>query len=89
MKEYDATDLPKTARVIVMMVERIGFPVVACLLMFYLGATSLHKIEVALNENTRALSQFMETTVRFQNAVLSEHRRMLEDLDSIRKNIRP
>ena len=58
--------------------ERIGFPVLACVMMFYLGASSLAKMTDAIDRNAKAMNELTALNASFRQSVQTEHLRMME-----------
>jgi hypothetical protein len=58
------------------MVDRVGFPIAAFLLMSYVAWLSIQNI----NENTKVLIEMRASMIAFQGDVSIQHAEMLRDL---------
>lgn len=81
--EYTNGDVPKTLKLIMLFIDRVGFPVLAFILMFFMSYTSLAKVTKAMEENTKALVEFSVRSVEFQRLVCVDHDNMKQDLKRI------
>ena len=66
-------------------IERVGFPAFAFLVMCVVCFYSLEKMTAAVSENTKALIEFSATTRSFQAAVVAAHEHMLQDLGTLKE----
>lgn len=84
MKEYDSItvngDIPKTLKIAMLFIDRVGFPILAFCLMFWMSYTSLDKVTEALTSNTKALTEFSASSQEFQKNVTMDHKYMLDKL---------
>ena len=69
-------DVPKWLKMVMLFIDRVGFPVLAFLLMFYLCFSSLTKMTAALQDNSAVLRQMKETSQEFQTMVKVDHTQM-------------
>lgn len=81
--EYTNGDVPKTLKLVMLFIDRVGFPVLAFILMFFMSYTSLAKVTKAMEENTRALVEFSVRSSEFQKIVCVDHDNMKNDLKRI------
>lgn len=85
MVEYDEIringNVPRFMKLIMLFIDRVGFPVLAFILMFWMAYHSLDKATIAIKENSDALTDFKITTLKFQENVVQEHKMMCEKLD--------
>lgn len=76
-------EIPKFLKLIMVFIDRVGFPVLAFCLMFFFAFFTLQKMTVALVENTRVLSlssfvsQEMLKTIQINQGII------MSDLKSI------
>lgn len=77
--------LPKYLRAWLTCIEAVGFPIIACVFMFYQSTYSIRSIERAMQENNTVLRQFVDSSLRFQQGVLLDHRLFMERLEKIAK----
>lgn len=56
------TELPKSLKLIMVFIDRVGFPTMAFLLMSYMCFATLEKMTVAINDNTAALTKLTTIT---------------------------
>ena len=49
-------ELPKNLRLVMLFIDRVGFPAMAFLLMAYMSFVTLNRVTAALNENTKVLA---------------------------------
>ena len=50
------TDIPRSMKLIMIFIDRVGFPTIAFLLMAYMCFVTLEKMTTALMENTKVLT---------------------------------
>lgn len=70
--------VPPYIKTVMIIVERLGFPIFATGAIFFVAYTSQNRLTDALKENTRVL-------VEFKTAVASEHIRMLDEIKRLDK----
>jgi hypothetical protein len=87
MKEYGPVtingDIPKTLKLALICIDRVGFPIIAFCLMFWMAYSSLAKVSDAITANSVALIEFRASSQEFQRTVLTEHRAMYENQSKI------
>ena len=76
-------DIPRYMKLIMVFIDRVGFPVLAFILMFYLAFSSLQKSTEAIAENTKALVLFTAVSSEFQHGVLIQHEESCAKLDAL------
>lgn len=81
--EYTNGDVPKTLKLIMLFIDRVGFPVLAFILMFFMSYASLARVTKAVEENTKALLEFSVRSNEFQKVVCLDHDSMKQDLKRI------
>lgn len=79
-------DVPKWMKLIMLFIDRVGFPVLAFCLMFYMSYVSLSKATDAISENTKALTEFATKSNAFQQMVSQEHGNMSIKLEKVLDN---
>jgi hypothetical protein len=84
--EEDMLGIPISAKTVTMLVERVGFPVLAFMMMFYLCFSSLDKMTHALDTSTKALVEFQTATREFQAQVKIDHDAVRVDCATIKAN---
>lgn len=70
----DEEKMPSQIAILMKFIDRVGFPILAFLLMFWLT----YKTTNAINENTKTL-------IEFRTEVREQHIRMINDLNAMRK----
>lgn len=87
MTEYDKItingDIPKFMKLILVFIDRVGFPVMAFCLMFWMSYSSLDKATSAINTNTQALLEFKTSSLEFQVRTSGEHTKIKENQEKI------
>jgi hypothetical protein len=78
-------DIPKYVKLIMLFIDRVGFPVLAFILMFYLSYSSITKLTCALTENSLVLKEFKVSSDSFQREVNQQHMLMNQDLNDLKK----
>lgn len=68
MREWNG--IPNTIKILMIFIDRVGFPVMAFLLMFYMSFFTLKQVTGSIAENTKAL-------VELKNSV-NKHTRLTE-----------
>jgi len=71
--------IPKKVRWMMTFINRVGFPIVAFLLMFYICYVTLEKITKAIQENTISLNLF-------RSEMVNDHKSMLDHLKYVVKD---
>lgn len=83
MKEYDEVKLngnvPQWLKMLMIFIDRVGFPTLAFILMFYVSFTSLAKVSSSITENTNVLTKLVASSEQFQKIVQEEHKCMREN----------
>ena len=90
--EYDKMtivngSIPQWMRFLMVFIDRVGFPVIAFCLMFYMAYASLDKVSVAIASNTVALTKLAAVSDQFQTRVTDEHSAMTKDLQTIKERV--
>lgn len=84
MVEYNKLDLngdiPKAMKMVMIFIDRVGFPVLAFILMFVMSYSSLNKMTQAMELNTKTLAEFAARFDTFQKVVCTDHSEMKQDL---------
>jgi hypothetical protein len=85
-------DVPKFMKLIMLFIDRVGFPTMAFFLMFYMAHVGMEKQNKALNEVTKALvensmamGEFKVSTTDFRFTVLRDHVKLQNDIEEIKK----
>jgi len=85
-------DVPKFMKLIMLFIDRVGFPTMAFLLMFYMANIATEKqnkalgeVCLALKDNSMAVSEFKISTVDFRNTVIRDHVKFQSDLEELKK----
>ena len=76
-------DIPKYLKLIMVFIDRVGFPVLAFILMFIMASVSLQKATDAIQDNTKALVTLCAMSGEFQSEVKLSHRERNSKLDAI------
>jgi hypothetical protein len=86
MTEYDPmslTKLPQWLKMVMVFIDRVGFPILAFIMMFCVCYISIDKTNKALNDNTKALAVFTAQSCEFQDTVMVDHKQVY---DEVRRN---
>lgn len=87
MTEYDKItingQIPLFMKLTLMFIDRVGFPILAFCLMFWMSYSSLAKTTDAINANTQALLEFKASSKEFQGTVALEHSKFKDDLGKL------
>lgn len=78
-------DVPKSIKLVMLFIDRVGFPSMAFLLMFWLSYTSLNKVTQALEDNSLVLNEFRVSSRDFQTTVVKDHTKFQEDISELMK----
>ena len=82
MKEYQEVklngDVPKWMKLLMLFIDRVGFPALAFVLMFYMSYSSLEKVTSAISDTKDALVKLSVSTDSFQRSVIDEHKSFKE-----------
>ena len=79
MEEYNNVAIPKFMKLVMLFIDRVGFPVLAFILMFFMSYVSLNKITTALQENSKVLTGLCIQV----STGLQDHNIIKEDLKRI------
>lgn len=87
MKEYEEVKLnggvPQWLKMLMIFIDRVGFPVLAFCLMFAVCWFSLEKMTCALLENTKALLELKTASTSFYTKALADHHDISQDLKRV------
>ena len=78
-------DIPQFLKIMMVFIDRVGFPILAFILMFFLSYSSLGKMTEAIEKNSIALSHLEVSNTSFQEVVKSDHLVMKNDINEIKK----
>lgn len=78
-------DIPKALKMVMIFIDRVGFPVLAFLLMFYISYCSISKMTVAIQDNAMAIKEFRISTNDFQNQVTKDHDALAKAIAELQK----
>lgn len=90
MNEYsnfngsEMTNIPRWMKLILVFIDRVGFPVLAFILMFFMCYQSLDKATVALEGVKTALVEMSATNTAFQARVAAEHKIFETKLEGVK-----
>ena len=76
-------EIPRSLRLIMVFIDRVGFPVMAFLMMFYMSTVSLERQTTALQANTKAITELSVNSLAFHDQVKADHARMDEDFKRV------
>ena len=91
MNEYgrmngdDLTNIPKWMKLLLVFIDRVGFPVLAFILMFFMCYQTLDKVTNSLKANTEALIEMSAITQAFQTQVAIDHKQFEFELEKVRE----
>lgn len=74
-------ELPKTLRLLMVFIDRVGFPVLAFLLMFFYAYQTLNKMTVAVSEMTANIKLLSDKNTSQNDAII----RAIRDVDAGRR----
>jgi len=87
MQEYDEIkingSIPQWMKIIMIFVDRIGFPALAFCLMFYMSYSSLGKVSTAMVQMTTALSEYRVESIAFRNQVIKDHDKLQDCINKV------
>ena len=75
--------IPRVLKLVMVFIDRVGFPVLAFILMFFVAWVGSREMTKALEKNTAALTNFSVSSQEFQKKVSSDHQDMKDDLKII------
>lgn len=85
-------DVPKWMKLIMLFIDRVGFPALAFCLMFYMAYIGIEKQTKALDQvtkaivdNSLAMNEFKISTTDFRTAVIRDHDKLIKDMEEIKK----
>lgn len=82
MTRHDDEILYPKLKSIGFFIERIGFPVFAFCLMFWMAYSSIGKMTEAIDRNAKAMAELSAFTSAFRQSVQAEHLKMMEAISS-------
>jgi hypothetical protein len=83
MANGDLLELPKWLKLIMAFIDRVGFPVMAFLLMWYMSSVSIAKINCTLETVTKMLGEWQTSTLEFRSRTLG----VMDDIKVNQKTI--
>ena len=85
-------DVPKFMKLIMLFIDRVGFPTLAFIAMFYMAYIGIDKQNKALDEvtkaimgNSLAMTEFKTSTTDFRSTVLKNQDKIQCDLEELKK----
>ena len=66
-------DVPKYMKLLMLFIDRVGFPVLAFILMFWLSYNSIGKMTTAIADNSKVLAIYKASSDAFQTDVKIDH----------------
>jgi len=76
-------DVPKLLRLVMMFIDRVGFPILAFILMFYMSFYSIQRITVAITENTKAFTSFASSSSEVYKVIADNQKTIMSDLKTL------
>lgn len=76
-------EIPKVLKLIMVFIDRVGFPVLAFVLMVYLSFVSIQKVTCAVADNTKALTEFSTRSTELQKMIIANQGTIMIDLKNI------
>jgi hypothetical protein len=76
-------EIPKFLKLTMAFIDRIGFPVLAFILMFYMSFVSITKVTCAVSENTKALTEFSVRSSELQKTMLINQGIIMTDMKTL------
>lgn len=77
MTEYDKLkingEIPLFLKLIMVFIDRVGFPILAFIAIYWLSFSSISKTSEAIQRNTEALIEFSTCSKEFQHTVADSH----------------
>jgi hypothetical protein len=83
MANGDLLELPKWLKMIMAFIDRVGFPVMAFLMMWYMSSVSISKINCTLETVTKMLSEWQTSTLEFRSRAIGT----MDDIKGNQKTI--
>jgi len=77
-------DVPRWMKLAMLFIDRVGFPALAFILMFWMANCSISEMTKALKDMSIVLNEFRVTNKDFQTAVGRDHDKMLTDIETIK-----
>ena len=69
MPNGDLMEIPKWLKLIMVFIDRVGFPIMAFIMMFYMSSVSIAKVDTTLNTTVRLLSEWQASTIEFRKSM--------------------
>jgi len=79
-------NIPYWLKIIMIFIDRVGFPILAFCLMFWMCYQSIGKVSIAISDNTEALNKMTSTSEHFQRSVTTDHADIKRSLLAIHEN---
>lgn len=86
MQEIDT--LPKALKILMLFIDRVGFPILAFILMFYMSITGLQKITNAMENTTKTLVELTTHFMEFQKQVTQDHCAIIDNQKEIQNDLK-
>jgi hypothetical protein len=80
MKEYENVngDVPKMLKLVMMFIDRVGFPVMAFCLMYYFSVTAIDKVSIAVCKVNETQIEIIKLLTDWQSSTMEFRKSMLE-----------
>jgi hypothetical protein len=78
-------DIPQVLKIVMVFIDRVGFPVLAFILMFYLSYSGLGKMTTAIESNTLALSKLDGVNANYQKIIIGNQEQIKSDIKEIQR----
>jgi len=78
-------DVPKYLKLLMLFIDRVGFPTMAFIAMFYVSYCSMDKMTKALQDNSVVMNDFRISSKSFQEVVAKDHYKLQSDIEEIKK----
>ena len=80
-------DIPKWLRLIMAFIDRVGFPILAFCMMFYMSYSAIEKTNTTLKEVVSSLSQWQTSTIEFRKNTVDKLNCLQDTIVGNQKNI--
>ena len=77
-------DVPRWLKLVMLFIDRVGFPALAFILMFWMANCSMTEMTKALKDMSFVLNEFKTVNKDFQENVAKDHSKMLSDIETIK-----
>lgn len=83
----EMSEIPKWLKLTMAFIDRVGFPVMAFVMMFYMSYSSINKIDCTLNAVVQMLGEWQTSTGEFRKGTTDKMNNIQASIDRLHDKI--